>query len=88
MPEKQNPLKAWLPLILQSAVFLISGWGYATSAEHRVTVVEESLRSQQQLVMQIAETQKSIADQLRQLEKIVNTQIVLEDYIHRVKGAQ
>lgn len=88
MPERQSVLKAWLPLILQSAVFLITGLGYATAAEHRMTVVEETLKSQAQLMQSIVMNQRELTIQLKELERIANTQIALEDYIHRVRGAQ
>lgn len=86
--ERRSTLRNYLPLMLQTLALLGAGWSFAVSAEHRMTVVEEIVKANQQTMFQQAQTVQTLADQLKTLEKIVNSQIVLEDYIHRVKGAQ
>lgn len=82
-PPGGNGMKRdWLPLILQTITLLAGGMIYATGQEHRVTIIEESLKAQQLMIQQQYETQKIMNEQLRLQGQTLDRLVTLEDYFH------
>lgn len=73
--------KDWIPLILQTIALLAGGMIYATGQEHRVTIIEESLKSQQLMIQQEYETQRLINEQLRVQGQTLDRLVTLQDFI-------
>lgn len=73
----------WIPFILQALVLLGAGWGYATSQEHRITIIEESLKVQASTIEKLASTQQMLAGQVQDIQRTQDKLVSLEDFIHR-----
>lgn len=77
--------KSWFPFILQSIALLGAGWGYATAQEHRLTVMEETIKFQAEATRQIAETQRLMMLQVTDIQRTQERLVALEEFIHRRK---
>lgn len=67
----------WGPFILQALVLLGAGWGYATAQEHRITVIEEALKNQSQVLLELSTTQRIQADQMRDIQRTQDKMVAL-----------
>jgi len=82
-PPQGPPVKRdWVPYILQTIGLLAAGIVYAMSQEHRITVIEETLRSTRQIMEQQQDTEKLLVDQLHNQQQSLQQLITLEDFVH------
>jgi uncharacterized coiled-coil protein SlyX len=79
---KMPKIGDWLPLIIQTITLLAGGIVYANGQEHRVTIIEEALKSQRAIIEQQAETQRLLTDQLRDAQHTLDRVVTLEDFFH------
>jgi hypothetical protein len=58
--QRKRNLEVWLPIIIQTVLFLGVLVGYAMTNEHRMTVVEENVKSTAQTLQQTVATVQGI----------------------------
>lgn len=73
--ERRSRFHSWLPLILQTVALLAAGWGYASTQEHRLTLIESDTRYNSQVLTQMA-------TQMQDMQRIVTRMVALEEYVH------
>lgn len=72
----------WLPLIIQTIALLGGGIAYALTQEHRLTIIEESIKTQKYIIEQQEKTQELMIEQLRDTQHTLDRLVTLEDFFH------
>jgi hypothetical protein len=78
-------MNKWAPLALQTLALIVAGWGFAAGQEHRVTVIEETLKSQAMIIQQVSQSNQILAQQVQEIQRTQARLVALEELIHRTK---
>jgi len=73
--EEPVTFKHWLPYIFQALVVMGAAYTYTTGMEHRLTVLEEALKSDQSIIVKQQE-------QITKLQETQQRLIALEEFVH------
>lgn len=85
MSPQTATLQKWLPLTLQTCAFLAAGWGYALAQEHRITVIEQSIASQNYTIQALAATQHMLVEQVQEIRRTTDKLVLLEELYRKEK---
>jgi len=76
----------WIAISLQTIPLLVGGLIFAIAQEHRVTIIEEQIKAQRQLIDQMSrqqyEIQTTINQRLDQGESTLDRLLTLEEFFH------
>lgn len=74
--------KDLLPIIIQTITLLAGGIVYASGQEHRMTIMEEAIKSEQHIIEEQRITQDLIRAELQTTQLTVNRLVALEEFMH------
>lgn len=82
-------LKRYIPIVLQTVALVGGFWGYEMKNEHRMTVIEETVRNNSETMRRLSEMQtelqqqqRRLANQLQELQRTQDSMFAIENYIH------
>lgn len=82
-PNRIHNLQSWMPIIIQTVAILVAAFAYSTSMEHRLTIMEQSISTQREILTELKALNDKQDVRLQLLESNQARILALEDYAYR-----
>ncbi len=73
----------WMPIILQTIGILIAAFSYSSALEHRLTLVEAALKTQNDVLFELKTISEKQDNRMQLMESSQSRLLALEDFIYR-----
>ena len=83
--SSKDEMRSWIQLALQTVVLIIAFGSYAVTNEHRLTIIEETLKTNREILAQLGDNQIKLTEAIRELQ-ILNERLTTEMNFVNKKG--